>query len=92
MSVTVTVQFKEDFNTWAANALKFGNFTNEDMEEFKDLLRRDLQPGPDQLRQGLEFITESGVTIPAMIDNCEDRIKCWTDYFASCANEIRAKA
>lgn len=89
MAVTVTKQFKEDFDTWAANALKWGDFTKEDMAEFKEMLRTDMQPGPDQLRQGLEIINAAGVTVPAMIDNYEDRIKCWTDYFAHCAKAIR---
>lgn len=89
MAITVTKQFKEDFDTWAENAIRFGDFTKEDMVEFKEMLRIDMKPGPDQLRQGLELITAAGVAIPAMIDNYEDRIKCWTDYFALKAKAIR---
>ena len=87
--IRVTKEFRDNFETWSANALKWGDFTKEDMAEFKEMLRTDMQPGHDQLRQGLEFITAAGVTVPAMIDNYEDRIKCWADYFAHCAKSIR---
>lgn len=90
-TVRVTKQFKDDFDTWANDRLKLGDFTPEDMTEFKELLRKDMTPGPDQLRQGLTLITQAGVEIPAMIDKVEDRIKCWTDYFSACASEIRAR-
>ena len=89
MAVTVTKQFKEDFDTWAADRIKWGDFTREEMAEFKEMLRKDMAPGKDQLREGLEYINAAGVTVPAMIDNYEDRIKCWTDYFAHCAKAIR---
>ena len=88
-TVRVTKQFKDDFDTWANDRLKWGDFTPEDMTEFKELLRKDMTPGPDQLRQGLTLITQAGVEVPAMIDKVEDRIKCWSDYFAACASEIR---
>ena len=87
--VRVTKQFRDDFETWSANALKWGDFTRDDMAEFKEMLRQDMQPGPDQLREGLEIINAAGVTVPAIIDNYEDRIKCWTNYFAACAQQIR---
>jgi len=90
--VTVTKQFKDDFDTWAEDRLRFGDFTPEEMAEFKVMLRRDMTPGPDQLREGLTFITAAGVEVPAMIDNVEDRTKAWTDYFAVCASEIRARS
>lgn len=90
-AVTVTKQFKEDFDTWAADRLKWGDFTDEEMTEFKAMLRKDMAPGPDQLREGLTLITAAGVAVPAMIDNHEDRIKAWTDYFSVCATEIRAR-
>lgn len=88
-TVTVTKQFKEDFETWSNERLKWGDFTPEDMAEFKAMIRKDLAPGKDQLREGLEIINAAGVTVPAMIDNYEDRIKAWTSYFSACANEIR---
>ena len=89
MAVTVTKQFKEDFDTWSAERIKWGDFTREEMAEFKEMLRKDMAPGKDQLREGLEVINAAGVTVPAMIDNYEARIKCWTDYFAYCAKAIR---
>lgn len=89
--VRVTKSFKDDFDVWAEDRLRHGDFTPEDMAEFKAALRKDMAPGPDQLREGLTFITAAGVEVPAMIDNYEDRIKCWTNYFAACASEIRAR-
>lgn len=88
-TVTVTKQFKEDFDVWANDVLSSGEFTNEDMEELKSLLRKDFQPGPDQLRECYEQIIAGGVKVPAVIDNYEDRIKAWTDFFSACANKIR---
>lgn len=89
--VTVTKQFKDDFDTWAEDRLRHRDFTEEDMTEFKAMLRKDMAPGPDQLREGLTVINQAGVEVPAMIDNNEDRIKAWTGYFAACAAEIRAR-
>ena len=89
MVVKVTKQFKEDFDVWANCRLRHGDFTQDEMTEFKAMLRIDMADGPDQLRQGLTLITAAGVEVPAMIDRVEDRVKCWTDYFSACANEIR---
>lgn len=89
MAVTVTKQFKDDFETWSANALKWGDFTAEDMAEFKEVLRTDMQPGADELRRGLEIINSAGVTVSAMIDNYEERIKRWAEYFENRAKFIR---
>lgn len=88
-TVTVTKQFKEDFDVWANDVLSSGEFTNDDMEELKTLLRKDFQPGPDHLRDCYELIIAGGAKVPAAIDNYEDRIKAWTDFFSVCANEIR---
>jgi hypothetical protein len=62
---TVTRKFRDDFDIWAADRLAKGEFTPADMDEFKDLLRRDLTPGPDQLRAGLTIIIAAGVEVPA---------------------------
>lgn len=91
-TVTVTKQFKEDFDLWAANALACGEFTQEDMTEFKGMLRKEFQPGPDQLRDGYEIINAAGVKIPAAIDNYEERIKVWTGFFSNAANQLRRVA
>jgi hypothetical protein len=87
--VTVTRKFKDDFDVWAEYKVRWGDFTKEEIDELKIMLRKDFAPGPDQLRAGVEIINEAGVAVPAMIDNYEDRIKCWTDYFAASAAEIR---
>lgn len=86
---TVTRKFRDDFECWAADRLTRGQFTEADMAEFKDALRIDLTPGPDQLREGLTVIIAAGVEVPAAIDDHEDRYRLWADYFASEAEAIR---
>lgn len=86
---TVTRKFRDDFDLWAADRLAKGEFTYVDMVEFKDLLRRDLAPGPDQLREGLTVIIAAGVEVSAMIDDHERRYQLWADYFALEAEAIR---
>ncbi len=88
---TVTRKFRDDFETWAADRIASGDFTESDMAEFKDLLRRDLTPGPDQLREGLTLINAAGVEVPATIDDHEERYRVWTDYFAAEAEAIRQR-
>lgn len=86
---TVTRKFRDDFETWSADRIARGEFSESDMEEFKDLLRRDLTPGPDQLRAGLTVIIASGVEVPAMIDDHEERYRLWSDYFDIEAQSVR---
>lgn len=86
---TVTRKFRDDFETWAADRLARGEFTEADMAELKDLLRRDLTPGPDQLREGLTVIIAAGVEVPATIDDHEERYRLWADYFSVEAEAIR---
>lgn len=86
---TVTRKFRDDFETWAADRLTKGEFTEADMAEFKDMLRRDLTPGPDQLRAGLTIIIAAGVEMPATIDNHEQRYALWADFFAIEVEAIR---
>jgi len=80
---TVTRKFRDDFETWAAERVASGEFTEADMAEFKDMLRRDLAPGPDQLREGLTIIIAAGVEVPATIDDHEQRYRLWEIFFAT---------
>lgn len=86
---TVTRKFRDDFDTWAADRLRKGEFTPADMEELKEMLRRDLSPGPDHLRAGLSVIIAAGMEVPAAIDDYEQRYRLWADYFAIEAEAIR---
>ena len=79
---TVTRQFKDNFEAWAADRIARGQFSEAEMDDFKAMIRKDLQPGPDQLRQGLEFINAAGVVVPATIDDHEERYRLWDGYFA----------
>lgn len=80
---TVTRAFKEKFDIWAANKIAYGDFTNQEMEDLKALLRKDFTPGPDQIRAGLTFIKAAGVEVPATIDDHEERYRIWDAYFTS---------
>lgn len=86
---TVTRKFRDDFETWAADCVARDVFTQADIGDFKEMLRRDLAPGPDQLRAGLTVIIASGVEVPATIDDHEERYRLWADYFAAEAESIR---
>jgi hypothetical protein len=85
----VTRKFREDFDTWAADRLAKGEFTPADVTKFKDMLRRDLAPGPDQLRAGYTVIIAVGVEVPAAIDDHEERYRVWSEFFATEADAIR---
>jgi len=87
---TVTRKFRDDFEAWAAHRVASGQWTETEMEQFKDMLRRDLAPGADQLREGLTVIVAAGVEIPAAIDDYEERYRLWADYFAIEAESIRS--
>lgn len=80
---TVTRQFKENFEAWAADRIASGQFSESEMDDFKAMIRKDLQPGPDQLRQGLEIIKAAGVAVPATIDDHEERYLLWDNFFAN---------
>lgn len=86
---TVTRKFRDDFETWAADRIRKGEFTPADMDDFKDMLRRDLAPGPDQLRAGLSVIVAAGVEVPVAIDDHEERYRLWADFFAAEVQSIR---
>ena len=79
----VTKRFKEQFDIWAKNKVANGDFTAEEIEDLKVLLRKDFAPGPDQLREGLTFIKAAGVEVPATIDDHEERYRVWDEYFTS---------
>lgn len=89
---TVTKKFRDDFETWAADRIEKGAFTPDDMAEFKDMLRKDLTPGPDQLREGLTIIIAAGVEVPATIDDHEERYRLWAVFFDDEARLIRENA
>lgn len=85
---TVTRQFKDDFDTWAAARIASGEWSVAELEEFKGMLRKDLELGPDTQRQGLVVII-AGVEISAVIDDHEQRFRLWADYFSAEAEAIR---
>ena len=86
---TVTRQFKEDFDAWAAYKVQHKDFSSQEIEELKALLRIDFAPGPDQLRANYKIISEAGIEVPAAIDNHEERYRVWSVFFADEAEQIR---
>lgn len=86
---TVTKKFRDDFETWAAPRIASGQWSEAEMADFKAMLRRDLEPGPDQLRAGAKIIIAAGVEVQAAIDEHEERYRLWADFFAAEAEAIR---
>lgn len=86
---TVTKKFRDNFEKWAAHRIASGEWMEADMASFKEMLRKDLEPGPDQIREGLTAIIAAGVQAPSMIDDHEERYRLWADYFAEEAEVIR---
>lgn len=86
---TVTKKFRDDFECWAANRLAVGDWTESEINSLKDMLRRDLASGPDQLRAGLSVIIAAGVEVSAAIDDHEERYRLWADFFSAEAEAIR---
>lgn len=86
---TVTRKFRDDFEVWAADRVARGEWTPAEIVDFRAMLRRDLEPGPDQLRAGLVVMVGT-VPMPAAIDDHEERYRLWADFFAAEAEAIRA--
>lgn len=85
----VTRQFRDDFETWAADRITRGEWTENEVEGLRGMLRKDFAPGPDQLRAGGSVILAAGLEVPAAIDDHEERYCLWVDYFATEAQSIR---
>jgi len=85
---TVTRKFRDDFDTWAAHRIEVGDWTPEEMAEFRGSIRQDLAPGPDLLRAGLVVIV-GGVEMPAAIEDHEERYRSWAAFFDVEAEAIR---
>lgn len=79
---TVTRQFKFDFDAWAQKQIDNCTWSPEEIEGLRGMIRQDMTPGPDQLRQGLTHLDAMGVERPSMIDDHEERAGLWTRYFA----------
>lgn len=89
---TVTKKFRDDFETWAGYRIASGQWSEAEMADFKDMLRRDLAPGQDQLRAGAKIILAAGVEVLAAIDDHEERYRLWADFFATEVESIRQLA
>lgn len=89
---TVTKRFRDNYDFWMARKLDKGEFTRDEAGELKDMIRKDLTEGPDQLRAGLEIITAAGVPMPATIDDHLERYRLWDDFFTAEVGEMRQGA
>ena len=87
---TVTARFKDNYEFWSAHKVATGEFSKDEMDGLKAMIRTDLTKGPDQLRQGLEIINLAGVPIPATIDDHEERYQLWDRFFAEECEAIRS--
>ncbi len=86
----VTKLFRDNFELFAADRVDSGEFTQDKMAELKALIRKDLEPGPDQIRQEVDCLMIAGVKIPATIDDENERYRLWDEFFAAEAAIIKA--
>ena len=84
----VTKRFRDNFEAFAAHRVASGAFSASEMEEFRALVRKDLEPGPDQIRTAVDCLMVAGVKIPATIDGAEERYRLWDEFFAAEAEDI----
>lgn len=90
--VRVTRQFKENFDLWAEEAVSSGDWTQDQMDGLKEIMRKhELADGPDTMRDTLVNYTPEGVELPAAINDPKDRFDYWDKFFASKAAEIRSR-
>ena len=87
---TVTARFKDNYECWSAHKVATGEFSQDEMDGLKVMIRKDLTKGPDQLREGLEVINAAGVPMPSTIDDHEERYRLWDQFFAEECEAIRA--
>ncbi len=85
---TVSRRFRDNFETFSAHRIATGEFTVEDVAELKRLIKIDLEPGPDQLRNECFFLNAAGVKIPATIDDHEERYRYWAEFFEAEVGDI----
>ena len=78
-----------NFEMFAADRVAKGWFSAGEVDELRRAVKQDLRPGPDTLRQGLEFVTEDGGTVPATNDDRDDRYRLWDEFFAEEAEGIK---
>ncbi len=87
--LTVTRQFRDDFEMFADDRIATGVFLPEEIEGLRKLIRIDLTPGPDQLRGECEYLNSKGVAQPAVIDDEVERYRLWAAFFADECESIR---
>lgn len=104
-TVTVTKQFKDNFDTWAADVIERGEWTKAQMEGipghademqaigFKGILRKfELSDGPDRLRDTLMHRLPDGSYTKSAIDCPKRRFAAWDAYFSEQAEIIRSRS
>ena len=79
-----------NFETFAADRVAKGWFSADEVVELRRAVKQALRPGPDTLRKGLEFVTADGGTVPATIDDRDDRYRIWDEFFSAEAAIIKA--
>ena len=84
----VTKRFRDNFEAFAAHRVASGAFSVSEMDEFRALVRKDLELGLDQNRGAVDCLEIAGVKIPATIDDVSDRYRLWDEFFSAEVEEI----
>jgi hypothetical protein len=78
-----------NFETFASDRVAKGWFSADEVVELRRAVKQDLRQGPDTLRKGLEFVTADGGTVPATIDDRDERYRLWDEFFAAEAEDVK---
>lgn len=76
----VSRQFVENFKLFEKDRLERGVFTEDEMAEYKDIIRKDLAYGTDRIRFGCAVFV-GGILQSGEILDHKERTKLWSDYF-----------
>ncbi len=78
----VSPGFRRNFEIFVEHRVASGVFTIDEIEGLREIIRKDLRPGPDNNRVGVDCLEISGVRIPATIDDVADRYRLWEEFLA----------
>lgn len=76
----VSREFSERFEAFVAGRVASGAYALADVEELREVVRRDLQPGPDTQRGSVDCLMIAGQPVSACIDDADERRRLWEEF------------